>query len=802
MIPLRQQLGFRNFILALIMMLALSLASSAVQIYSDWQATTRNMENQVHQTLGLLEESAIQAAYQLDRVLAQRIVVSLMKTPSIFKAEIKDDWGNRLAETERPVMNSSVYWYDNNFIERYRTFSHVLTLPDKGIGVGSLEVSIDQAEIMKDFTRRSWQVVYIKLIESLITATLFFGVFFFFVTRPIINITHNIAGLNTDPEHPELLDLPNRHKGDELGFLIKSFNNMLDKQLRIERSLTDSEAYFRAVMEQASDGIFLLDCEGQLLDVNASACYALKHSKEELLSCSLFDICNEKYHDDLRAMIKEADFNTSITKEVEMYRRDKSINLMEIRTVQVQINGQTCLLSSARNIGKRKSAEERIKYLAFYDSLTDLPNRQLLNDRITQALRIANRHDHTGGILFLDLDRFKLINDSLGHSVGDNLLKQVALRLKSSLRSEDTVARLGGDEFVILVPEIPTEEYCATTGIQHLGQKILQLFKQPFIINGHKLFVSTSVGITLFPQAHAVSIDDLLRQADTAMYQSKRQGRNQLCFYQQQLQESVNERLTLEKDLHHALENEEFELFYQPQVNVQGQLIGMEALLRWRHPQHGLVAPDNFIGVAEETGLILPIGKWVLEEAFRQLISWQAQSLPESFRRLSINISPKQFIQPDFVDQLESLQQLSGIDSSLICLELTENMLIENIEAAAGQMRRLKALGVHLSIDDFGTGYSSLRYLKTLPLNELKIDKSFVHDIRTDASSLTIVETIIAMANSLDLEIIAEGVETQADQELLESLGCLHFQGYLYSRPVPAAECADMFTAEPMALLD
>ncbi|WP_315980507.1 EAL domain-containing protein [Aliamphritea spongicola] len=235
---------------------------------------------------------------------------------------------------------------------------------------------------------------------------------------------------------------------------------------------------------------------------------------------------------------------------------------------------------------------------------------------------------------------------------------------------------------------------------------------------------------------------------------------------------------------------------------MQGQLIGMEALLRWRHPQHGLVAPDNFIGVAEETGLILPIGKWVLEESFRQLISWQEQSLPESFRRLSINISPKQFIQPDFVDQLEALQQQSGIDSSLICLELTENMLIENIEAAASQMRRLKALGVHLSIDDFGTGYSSLRYLKTLPLNELKIDKSFVHDIRTDASSLTIVETIIAMADSLDLEIIAEGVETQADQELLESLGCQHFQGYLYSRPVPAAECAHMFTSEPMALLD
>ncbi|MCJ8339211.1 MAG: EAL domain-containing protein [Pseudomonadales bacterium] len=800
MLPLRQQLGYRNFKLALIMMLGLSIVSSSVQIISDWRNSQLNFEISIKRTIGLLEESATQATYQLDKVLAQRIIASLLKDPTIHKAELTDDFDNSLALLEKPIQASSWDWQSKVFANRFRYYNHTLILSEQNIKTGYLKITADLSVVTEKLRQRSLQVIYIQLLGSLLTAGLFFGVFYFFVTRPITRISNSLALLQTRRDDGELELLPTQPHQDELGFLVDSFNTMLAKETQAKQTLKDSEAYFRAVMEQSSDIICLMDIQGNIININASGCLALKYQKQQLLALSLFELSSEEQRSDIQLMLDQVGFKETITLEIELLCSDQTIYLVEARFVLVEVNGKTCLLCSSHDIGKRKSAEARIKYLAFYDSLTDLPNRQLLNDRITQALNTAKRYQHNGGVLFLDLDRFKLINDSLGHGIGDDLLKQVASRLKSCLRREDTVARLGGDEFVILLPEIADNKNNAINSIQAMATKLLHSFKTPFVIQEHQLYVSTSIGITLFPQEVEVTIDDVLRQADTAMYQSKRQGRNQICFYQQELQESVNQRLTLEKDLHHALEFDQFELYYQPQVNAAGEMVGMEALIRWNHPHRGFVPPDDFIGVAEETGLIIPIGKWVLEEAGRQLAIWQAQGLPETFKRLAVNISPKQFIQHDFVEQVLNLQH-SGVDISLLCLELTENMLIENIETVTQTMQQLKSQGLYFSIDDFGTGYSSLRYLKSLPLDELKIDKSFVQDIRSDANSLTIVETIIMMAKSMHLEIIAEGVETREDQIQLESLGCYNFQGYLYSRPLCVKDCTELLKANTNMLI-
>jgi diguanylate cyclase (GGDEF)-like protein/PAS domain S-box-containing protein len=544
-------------------------------------------------------------------------------------------------------------------------------------------------------------------------------------------------------------------------------------------------------MEQSADGLYLISPTGEFIDVNRQACVGLGYGREELLTLSVFDI------DTQMTPIRLAENLTGATKgevfEIESVhlRKDGTCYPVDVRVAALELNGELRLLASVRNITERKEAESHIKHLAYYDSLTDLPNRSLLQDRLKQALATAIRHQHVGALLFLDLDRFKNINDSLGHEVGDELLKQVADRLRLCLREEDTASRLGGDEFVILATELSDcPEEAAEVAIQ-IVQKVLQIFGRPFYSGGHELYVTGSVGVSLFPlEGQEVNFTDLLRQADTAMYRAKDAGRNGFHFYQPQMQEAIRERLMLEKDMHRALEREEFVLFYQPQVDGTGRLIGAEALLRWKHPEKGLVPPDKFIPVAEETGLILPIGQWVINEACSQLVRWKEAGLPASFQRLAINISPRQFVHEAFVAEFRESLLLSEVDPCYLELELTESMLVDNVEDAIERMNQLKALGLRFSIDDFGTGYSSLRYLQHLPVEQLKIDQSFVRELTSDSSSLAIVEAIIAMSQLLKLQTIAEGVETEAELCILNSLGCEAYQGYYFGRPVPEAEFA------------
>lgn len=443
----------------------------------------------------------------------------------------------------------------------------------------------------------------------------------------------------------------------------------------------------------------------------------------------------------------------------------------------------TNYVGSFSDISLRKKTEEEIHLLAFYDPLTHLPNRRLLTDRLQKALIASARHGWQGALLFLDLDNFKALNDTKGHNFGDAMLVEVACRLRNCVRGEDTVARLGGDEFVVLLENLGLDNHEAAARAETAGGRMLVSLAQTYILNSHEHHASVSIGAIIF-QGNAEAAEDLLKHADVAMYQAKSAGRNTLRFFDPSMQLALEARSAIEVDLHRALAGGQFKLFYQAQVDVAGRLIGAEALIRWIHPQRGLISPLKFIPLAEETGLILPIGLWVLDTACAQLKQWENTPLACDLQ-LAVNVSARQFRQKDFVEQVHRVVGKFAIKPELLKLELTESLILDNVADAISKMRELKAIGIRFSMDDFGTGYSSLSYLKQLPLDQLKIDQSFVRDIVTDQNDAVIVQTIIVMAQNFHLNVIAEGVETKEQFEQLQQYGCQVFQGYLFSKPVP-----------------
>ena len=442
-------------------------------------------------------------------------------------------------------------------------------------------------------------------------------------------------------------------------------------------------------------------------------------------------------------------------------------------------------VASLTDISASHSAAEEIKGLAFYDTLTHLPNRRLLVDRLKQALISSKRSGHEGAVLFIDLDHFKTLNDTHGHPIGDLLLQQVAERLVSCVREGDTVSRPSGDEFVVVLENLNENSIEAVVEVKNIGEKILAALTKPYQLNTYRYHCTSSIGATLLIRHHSdFGTEELLQQADIAMYQAKKTGRNKLCFFDQQMQDTISARVALENELRIAIEQGQFHLYYQIQVSSSGRPLGAEALIRWLHPERGLLSPLQFIPLAEETGLILLIGQWVLEMACAQLKIWQQGALTKDLT-LSINVSAHQFHQVGFVTQVLATIKRHAINPGLLKLELTESIFLVNINETIVVMNTLRKAGVRFSLDDFGTGYSSLQYLKRLPLDQLKIDQSFVKDITVNSSDKIIVCTIIAMAKNLELDVIAEGVETKEQRQLLLLSGCMHYQGYLFSKPIP-----------------
>ncbi len=568
-----------------------------------------------------------------------------------------------------------------------------------------------------------------------------------------------------------------------------------------DRKHAEEQLRIAAIAFQSRDGMIVTNNLGEILQVNQAFIQVTGYSAEESVGQPASFLRSGRHDTEFyRNMWEAIQHEGKWEGEIWNRRKDGGIypEWLSISGVKNATGQNTHYMGTFSDIREPREAERKILELAFYDALTGLPNRRLLLDRLQRSLIASTRSSQFGALLLLDLDHFKIINDTRGHDVGDQLLIEIARILRTTLRETDSAARLGGDEFVVLLDGLSKDPNAAATDAQATAEKLRAAICQPLMLKGGMHFITPSIGLTLF-LGQEESTEGLFKQADLSLYQAKEAGRNTIRVYDHSMQHAIHARVEMEAGLRRALDHGEFLLHYQAQVGLDGSLIGVEALLRWQPPEQAMIPPATFIPVAESCGLIVPISSWVLQTACNQIAEWAKTPNTRSIH-VAVNISARQFRQPDFIDQVRAALQRSHAPASCLTLELTESLLLSDVDKVITTMESLKTLGVGFSIDDFGTGYSSLSYLKRLPLDQIKIDQSFVRDIATDADDRAIVKAIISLATSLDLTVIAEGVETMAQRDFLAANGCEAYQGYLYGRPVTAAHI--QWSSRPLPVLN
>lgn len=620
-----------------------------------------------------------------------------------------------------------------------------------------------------------------------------------------------LQGADEQKTHKQLNNFEHLSNADKENLLQELQEHQMELEIQNEE-LREAQNQLEYVRQQYIDlynlapvGYASLDDAGLIWRTNSTLCRLLDINQDDINGRALVDFMDvddrENFLGRFTAFARKPE-NKHIDVRFSIDSKDKAqhcfIGRIQGRRIAdvapsygVKIRRQETLLVIISDVTELKKSEELIEYQAFHDTLTGLPNRANLQDHLELLLAQAQRHHSFGALLFMDLDRFKNINDSLGHSAGDELLIKLSDRLRASIRKEDLLVRMGGDEFVILLAELSSERGEAAVKAHKLSQAIIESMTEPLEIAGHKIKTTASLGITVFPFHQEDDARDVVREADTAMYQAKNLGRNQAAFFHADMQKRASQRLTMEAEIRTAIEQEQFELYYQPQVDTQGNIRAIEALLRWNHPSKGIVTPNKFIPIMEDTGLISPVGDWVLDQACKQLRAWiDAELFPQDVT-MAVNVSAKQFHINHISDTVKSILRKHQIPSGRLVLEITESLLLPDDQSVHHELEHLSNMGLTLSIDDFGTGFSSLSVLQQAPIGQLKIDQRFVNKLGENKQDATMVQAIISMTNGLGMEVVAEGVETEIQKTVLTELNCDLLQGYLISRPLTAEKITE-----------
>lgn len=792
-----QRLSFRLAHSGVILALVVSFFSSGYQVLLDFREERRSLDASIQRVMNASTFAASRAVHTLDYNLASEVVNGMFVYDYVTYVAIIDELGNPLAErTDRPSKKNEL-WYDGFINNRTRKMETRLETDALGSDVyGLLQMQLDRAVAYQSFVDRAISTLTLGVIKNFILILLFLAVFNRLVTKPVNYMSGSLASINPKDPDGKRLPAPAGHEKDELGQLtthinryLESVENLINDNNQARRDVEESFNNIRRLVDNLPHMIYVKDGSGQLILVNQTYATAFMKNAEELTGQHQEAIL-EHYDEKTRDLITEAD-NTVLAEQKSLFIPEfewvdpaGNYMAMELRILPLEFKGTPAILSVGVDITERKRNQARMQHLAYHDPLTDLPNRHLFLDRLDQSLRRAVRSGQLGALIFVDMDNFKNINDSFGHAAGDTVLRQASARLRDSVRDEDTVARLGGDEYVICLSDLGTDATEVASLAHQRADVLRESLSEPFFISSNKMQITASLGIALFPDG-SFTASDLLRNADTAMYQAKTRGKDTAILFEQSMAEATAFRLTMERDLRMALENEEFYLTFQPQVDSgTNRIIGAETLLRWQHPTRGVVSPVEFIPVLESMGLIVKVGEWTLRAACQTVHEWMEQGIWTEDQIMGINVSPQQFSQPEFFNQVRQAIEETGLPPQCIDLEITEGMVINEVEETIVRMNLIREYGVTFSIDDFGTGYSSLSYLKRLPLDVLKVDQSFVRDLDTDNNDAAIVETILAMARHLHLDTIAEGVETEEQLKFLHSKGCLRYQGYLFSKPL------------------
>jgi len=794
-----QGISFRLAKVGVVIALIVGILMSAVQIYIDYQVHSSEINRLISRITEVSTPPASRSVHTLDNMLAREVTTGLMRYDFIIAVTIEDEVGNELASLSKMRQDSKTIWFTKLFTEDLRLFSSPLFISGNTNASGYISFVVDMDTAFMPFYQQSAVLISIGLIRSFFLVLFLFVAFYYMLTKPLIRLSTQMKRINPGSPGEQRLVATHGGQDDELNQLVHSANQLLDavdlalaKRRAVEVVLRKSEEHVRQIIDSLPVWVGARNRDGYYIFANKALSDFLETTPDQMRGSHIGDFSS--YFATSPSDIVALDYEVIKSRKPAQIWEEKWLDKhgkahqMHTYIMPMEFYDEVVALVVSSDITELKNTQQLMEHMAYHDALTDLPNRSYLIERLEEELSRAARQNSVGALLFIDLDQFKNINDSLGHPVGDVVLKRVAERLTSVTGDGDVVVRLGGDEFVIILPSLGRKLSTAILSAEQIGEKIRQAISEPYFHNDFELHVTCSVGVVMFPEEDA-GVHELLQYADTAMYQVKDQGRNAIQFFNRYMADNARNVLVMEGDLHKAMEKNRFSLHYQPRANAHtSEIVGAEALLRWHHPERGMVSPAEFIPVLETSGLIVDVGLWVIQEAITQVKKWQQMGLWGENMRLGVNISPRQFRSANFVDDVIALLKEESFAPDLIEMEITEGIVIQNLDETIGTMTTLKEQGIHFALDDFGTGYSSISYLKQLPVSILKIDKSFVRDLTLDRNDRVLVETITAMGNMLELEVVAEGVETQDQLDFIQQYGCRFYQGYFRSEPLPPEE--------------
>ncbi|GAB3101193.1 EAL domain-containing protein [Aestuariicella hydrocarbonica] len=845
--PFFQGISYRLAKVGVILAFVIGFAMSSVQLYLDFQSQESQLDQLIAQVVEVAAPPATRAVHTLDDDLSAEVVNGMLAYDFIFDVAILDELGNILAQGQKARQKMPADWLTQHFIQGSKSYSARLILPGYdeignpsavflGAAAGNVSQSgpvaaaqgaspqstwaksgvitfkVDLNTVLGTFYQRSTLVILSGMLRNVLLVLLLFVAFFYLLANPLIQMAREFREIRLDRPGAKRITVPHPERMDELALLARSSNQMLDaieetfsKRLEVEKALRDSEESIRLIINELPAMVGVRHTDGCIEFANQNMAEFFGHTTDTIPGTNVLNFGLGAGHSINRYRVLEGqpNFKNEVAGEFEGYSRDAQGDLRYLQghMKPIVMQGETFVLMVANDITARKEAEEKMEHMAYHDALTNLPNRVHLVERLEHEILRARRHHYCGAVLFIDLDHFKNINDSLGHPVGDQVLKQVAARLRNAVRKEDLVARLSGDEFVVVLTVLGDDLDSAGLKAGEIADHIRKQISEPYPYHDIKLHVSCSVGIVVYSDSEN-SVHELLRFADTAMYQVKAQGRNAIEFFNLGMADKVSHQLKLESELHKALDECQFELYFQPKIELSsGHIMGAEALLRWNHPERGLVSPGEFIPVLEGSGLMIDVGQWVIEEGCRTLQQLDQMGGWQAGMQLSLNVSSRQFRGQHFVDTVTRILEEYPIPANSLDLEITESVIIQSIEDTIATMSTLSSMGISFSLDDFGTGYSSISYLKRLPVSTLKIDYSFIRDIVEDRNDRVLAETIVTMGQLLDLSVVAEGVEEKSQLDILAAFGCDYYQGFYFSKPVPLAQFhALLEVRQPVAL--